>query len=99
MTTVYRVCYSYLGMAADAEDATQSVFMKLVDKPRAFDSEEHERAWLIRCAINHCKDVLKSPRRTRAAEMPPDVADERSESRPDAGDDTLDGDDGEAPRV
>ena len=28
--TVYRLCYSFLGSAADAEDATQSVFMKLM---------------------------------------------------------------------
>ena len=90
MKTVYRVCYSYLGTAADAEDATQSVFMKLVNAPREFDGEEHERAWLIRCAVNHCKDVLKSPRRTRAAEMPVDVVDERVEGRPGATDDTLD---------
>ena len=75
MKTVYKLCYSYLGNAADAEDATQQVFMKLVDKPRAFSGEEHERAWLIVCAQNLCKDVLKSAARTRRAEMPTDVAD------------------------
>ena len=63
--TVYRLCYSYLGSAADAEDATQSVFMKLVDTPRTFENEEHEKAWLLRVAANHCKDVLKSAARTR----------------------------------
>ena len=75
MKTVYKVCYSYLGNAADAEDATQQVFMKLVDTPRAFSGEEHERAWLIVCAKNLCKDVLKSAARTRRAEMPEDVVD------------------------
>ena len=61
---VYRLCYSYLG-AADAEDATQSVFMKLVDEPREFNDYEHEKAWLLRVAANYCKDVLKSAGRTR----------------------------------
>lgn len=58
--TVYRVCYTYLRTAADTEDAVQSVFVKLLTKPQAFTSTEHEKAWLIRVAANHCKDVLKS---------------------------------------
>ena len=68
--TVYRVCYSFMGSAADAEDATQATFMKLVDHPRAFESEEHEKAWLIVCASNLCKDILKSAGRTRVTAMP-----------------------------
>ena len=82
--TVYRLCYSYLGTPQEAEDAAQSVFMKLVDTPREFADAEHEKAWLLRVAANHCKDVLKSARVKRAAEMPPDLPDraappERSE--------------------
>ena len=73
--TVYRLCYSYFGSPHDAEDATQAVFMKLVDKPRAFEDAEHEKAWLLVVAANHCKDVLKSAQRTRAADMPDDVED------------------------
>ena len=69
-SAVYRLCYSYLGSAADAEDAAQSVFMKLVDHPRAFADEGHERAWLIVCASNYCKDVLKSAHRTRVVALP-----------------------------
>ena len=73
--TVYRLCYSYLGSAQEAEDATQSVFMKLVDAPREFADAEHEKAWLLRVAANYCKDVLKSARVRLAAEMPPDLPD------------------------
>jgi RNA polymerase sigma-70 factor (ECF subfamily) len=57
---VYRVCYTFLRNAADAEDAVQSVFVRLLTKPQDFASEEHEKAWLIRVASNHCKDILKS---------------------------------------
>ncbi|MDR2105951.1 MAG: RNA polymerase sigma factor [Coriobacteriales bacterium] len=58
--TVYRVCYTFLRNAADTEDAVQNVFIKLLATPRAFENAEHEKAWLIRVASNHCKDVLKS---------------------------------------
>lgn len=70
MKTVYKLCYSYFGNAAEAEDATQQVFMKLVDKPRDFNGEAHERAWLIVCAQNLCKDILKSATYTRRADLP-----------------------------
>lgn len=68
--TVYRVCYSFLGSPSDAEDATQATFMKLIDHPRSFESVEHEKAWLIVCASNLCKDMLKSAARTRVTALP-----------------------------
>lgn len=43
--------------------------MKLVEQPRVFENEGHERAWLIVCASNWCKDVLKSASRTRVSSM------------------------------
>ncbi len=73
--TVYKVCYTYFGNVADAEDAVQQVFCKLIDKPRTFEDAEHEKAWLIVCAQNHCKDVLKSAARSRRVDMPDDVED------------------------
>ncbi len=84
--TVYRLCFAHLGSAADAEDATQSVFMKLIDRPRRFNDAEHEKAWLIVCAQNHCRDVLKSAHRTRQTALPEDIADERRARQ----DETLD---------
>ena len=87
MKTVYRLCYSFLGSASDAEDATQSVFMKLVDRPRTFEGEEHEKAWLIVTASNHCRDVLKSAARTRVVTL--DSEDVREPSVEDHVDDTL----------
>lgn len=78
--TVYRLCYSYLASPQDAEDATQAVFMKLITKPRVFEDAEHEKAWLLVVAANHCKDVLKSAERSRTTQMPPDVVDPGAES-------------------
>jgi RNA polymerase sigma-70 factor (ECF subfamily) len=76
--TVYRVCYAYLRNAADTEDAVQNVFIKLLTRPVAFESHEHEKAWLIRVASNHCKDVLKSSwsRRADLASAPEPTTDD-----------------------
>ena len=73
--TVYRLCYSYLGNAADAEDATQATFMKLIAQPRAFNDADHEKAWLLTCAANVCKDELKSARRKKRTDFPEEVVD------------------------
>lgn len=63
--TVYRLCYSYLKTSQDAEDAVQNVFIKLMSYDKDFSDHEHEKAWLLTCAANHCKDILKSAYRKR----------------------------------
>ncbi|WP_339060936.1 sigma-70 family RNA polymerase sigma factor [Tepidibacillus marianensis] len=57
---VRRICFLYLHNSADADDVFQEVFLKLLQKKTSFESAEHEKAWVIRVAINKCKDVLKS---------------------------------------
>ena len=56
---LYRICFSYLKNPADAEDAVSDVFVKLLRHGDRFQSGEHEKPWLIRTAINTCKDYLK----------------------------------------
>ncbi len=56
---LYRICIVMLKNSADAEDAVQSVFMKLFMKVPQFESDEHEKAWLIRVATNKCRDMLR----------------------------------------
>jgi len=57
--TVYRVCYSYMGSAAEAEDMTQETFLRLMTANQPFQNARHEKAWLIVTASNVCKDALK----------------------------------------
>ena len=57
--TVYRVCFAYMKNPADTEDAVQETFFRLIKSGPAFESEEHEKAWLIRTAANICKNSLK----------------------------------------
>lgn len=59
---LYRVCLVSLGNSADAEDAVQDTFLKYIQKAPAFETGEHEKAWLIRVALNTCKDIIKHRR-------------------------------------
>ncbi|MCL1914799.1 MAG: sigma-70 family RNA polymerase sigma factor [Eubacteriaceae bacterium] len=58
--TVRRICFIHLKSNADVEDVFQEVFLKYLLHDNPFESDAHEKAWLIRVAINACKDVLKS---------------------------------------
>ncbi|MEE0547654.1 MAG: sigma-70 family RNA polymerase sigma factor [Peptococcaceae bacterium] len=41
-------------------DICQTVFLIYAMNDKVFDSEAHEKAWIIRVTINACKDLLKS---------------------------------------
>jgi RNA polymerase sigma-70 factor (ECF subfamily) len=44
---------------ADTEDVVQDTFFQLIKVGSTLESEEHEKAWLIRTASNLCKNVLR----------------------------------------
>ena len=56
---VFRLALSYLQNRHDAEDICQSVFVKLLSYKKPLDFGK-EKAWLLTCAANACKDHLKS---------------------------------------
>ena len=55
-----RLCFAYLGDVAQAEDAVQETFFKAWKHLDSFRGEAEERTWLMRIAMNTCKDQLKS---------------------------------------
>lgn len=55
-----KIAFTYMKNIADAEDIAQEVYISLLRRGKGFDSEEHEKAWLIRVAVNQCKNRLKS---------------------------------------
>ncbi len=66
---VRRVCMIHLKNHADTEDIFQTVFLKYVTGTTEFESEEHEKAWIIRVTINACKDLLRSFFRSRTVSL------------------------------
>ena len=56
---VYQLCLVLMKNVPDAEDATQTVFRKVMEYGKPFRDHEHEKAWLIVTAANACKDALK----------------------------------------
>ena len=60
---ILRLSYTYLKSTQDAEDICQTVFLRLLTGSEVFQSREHEKAWIVRTAINACKDELRSFRR------------------------------------
>ena len=59
VNTIYRICYTYMKNSSDTEDIVQETFIRLMKFGGSYESEEHEKAWLIRTAANLCKDNLK----------------------------------------
>jgi RNA polymerase sigma-70 factor (ECF subfamily) len=51
---VHSLCYRFTRNAADAEDLTQEVFVKVYHKIRTFDARAKFFTWLYRVTINHC---------------------------------------------
>lgn len=80
--TVRRICFLHLKNHSDTEDVFQEVFLKYVLRATPFESGEHEKAWLIRVAINACKDVYKSFFRRRVSSSE-ETASEPSYNMPD----------------
>lgn len=78
---VLRTCYLYLKDRQLAEDAVQDTFIKVYTKFHTFKGNSSEKTWIMRIAINVCKDYL---RRRSYKELPRDfsefvTADEGSE--------------------
>ena len=71
--TVYRIAFVRVKNRSDAEDITQEVFVRFIKRDPVFETEEHERAWFIRVAVNCSKTLLLSPWRTRRSDTEKDV--------------------------
>ena len=57
---VYRLALARTRNVETSEDIYQEVFLRLAKKMPDFESEEHEKAWLIRVTINCTKTMLNT---------------------------------------
>ena len=55
-----RIGKTWLGDMDDAKDICQTVLIKMLENPRAFPEEGQERAWVVRIAVNECKNWRKT---------------------------------------
>lgn len=78
---IYRLAFQYTLNKATAEDITQDVFIKLFVNNKRFANDEHEKAWIIRVTINHCKNILQSKNNSHLQLLDTEHIDEHFENR------------------
>ena len=66
---VYRLALARTASVPDAEDVFQEVFLRFFRHEDELDTDEHRKAWLIRCTVNRCKSLLASPWRRRTVPL------------------------------
>lgn len=57
---LYKLAFSQMKNQQDAEDVVQEVLYQYIKSHKTFESEEHEKAWLIRVALNACRKIWRS---------------------------------------
>jgi RNA polymerase sigma-70 factor, ECF subfamily len=53
---IFRIAFTHSVNRQDAEDVVQNVLIKYLEKHPSFESQAHEKAWIIRVTINMCKE-------------------------------------------
>ncbi len=86
LDSVYRATLTYCKNKENAEDAVQNAFIKLFSTDTQFNDDEHIKRWLIRVAVNECKNDFLSFRRRNVVsiedlESEPSYTDETGEKR------------------
>ena len=66
---VYRLALARTASVPDAEDVFQEVFLRYFRHEERFQSDEHRKAWLIRCTVNRAKSLTASPWRKRTVPL------------------------------
>ena len=76
---IYRLALVRTKTKENSEDVYQEVFLRLARKMPSFESEEHEKAWLIRVTINCSKNLLNSKFLKNTAELKEEIIFETKE--------------------
>src|SRR5438045_70376 len=71
---VFRTAYRITGNAGDAEDALQTVFLRLLRRGRNAKPLENTESYLRRAAINAALDVVRSRIADRSVPLPDDAS-------------------------
>lgn len=57
---LFKIAYIRLQNVQDAEDVVQEVFYQYIRHGDKFNSDEHEKAWMIKVTLNACRKVWRS---------------------------------------
>ena len=77
--TILRYAYSYLHNRSDTEEVLQDTLIQFLKTRPVFESDEHEKAWLLRVAGNLCKNRLKYNRLRQTDELREELIAEQRE--------------------
>lgn len=66
---VYRMAYALTHSRHDADDLFQEVYLRYHRSAPSFQSEAHEKAWLLRVTANCAKSALTAPWRRRTVPL------------------------------
>ena len=79
--SVFRPAWSYTGSRQDAEDVTQTVFLRLIEKAPALEPGK-ERAWLFQVTVNQCRSLWRQLTRHRVEPLEEALSVAAEEERP-----------------
>ena len=68
-SAVYRLAYAMTRSRSDADDVFQEVFLRYHRAAPDFESQAHEKAWLLRVTVNRSRSLLSSPWRKRSVPL------------------------------
>lgn len=74
-----RIALNRVKSVPAAEDIVQGVFERLMRRRPVFESREHEKAWLIRTAVNLCLSDLRTQSRRGSVPLDENMAGEYGE--------------------
>ncbi|MEL7623756.1 MAG: sigma-70 family RNA polymerase sigma factor [Clostridiales bacterium] len=75
---IYRLVRTYMKNSFDTDDIVQNVYLKLHKKIDDFNDDDHIKRWLIRVAINECKNYFLSSWMRKIVPLDETLVDESS---------------------
>ena len=73
-SSLIKIAFTYVKNIQDAEEITQETYLAYLQQRPQFKDDEHEKAWLIRVAINKSKNLLKSSWFRKRRELSDDLS-------------------------
>lgn len=67
---LYKIALFQTKNTYDAQDVVQEVFYQYMKRNSSFESEEHEKAWLIKVTLNYCRRVFRLAFNKHTVQMP-----------------------------